>query len=205
MTKPTKKAKKPVAKKKPAAKKAVAKKRVKAGTSKQSAKDRKLAFAHAYIANGQNGVQAAITAGCPPKGAGVTASRWLKDANVKQIIADSTAEAAKISGLSVERTLKELARLAYADVRKLYDTEGNLIPIHQLDDDTAATIAGVDVEEIFVGRGEDRIQIGQIKKVKQHSKDRALDMAMKYHKLYSEDAAPGTTVINKIYYGNKPK
>ena len=85
-----------------------------------------------------------------------------------------------------ERTLKEVARLAYADPRKLYDKDGNLIPIHQLDDDTAATVASIEVEEEFTGKGESLALTGHLRKVKQHSKIQALDMAMKYHQLYVE-------------------
>src|ERR1700684_2845178 len=119
----TKKPNKPSAKKKV---KPVAKKRPKAGSSKQSVKDRKTAFAYAYIANGKNGVHAAITEGYSKHGAGTTAFRLLKHEQVKQIMYDSTKKAAAIAGLSVERTLKEVARLAYADPRKLFDEAGQL-------------------------------------------------------------------------------
>lgn len=191
MTKPTKK---------PAKR---AKTGTKAGTAKQSAAQRRIIFANAYIANGQNGVQAAITAGYSKNGAGTTAFRLLKDAQVKQLIDDSNKKAAAIAGLTVERTLKEVARLAYADPGKLWDKDGNLIPIHELDEDTRATIASIEVEDEYTGRGESRALTGHLRKIKQHSKTQALDMAMKHHRLYSEEAPAGTTVINKIYYGTK--
>jgi phage terminase small subunit len=158
-------------------------KRVKAGTSKAAAAARKVAFAHAYIANDGNGLQAAITAGYSPNGAGVTASRMLKDLKVQALIADATANAAKISGLTVERTLREVSRLAYSDPRKFYRKDGQLIPIHELDDDTAACIASIEVDEIGSG---DKV-IGHTKKIKHWDKNAALEKAMKYHGLYEED------------------
>jgi phage terminase small subunit len=171
--------------------------------TKVDANQRKIAFAHAFLVNGRNITQAAISAGFKAKTAAQQGSRLLKSVQVQQIIEEANRKAAAIAGLSVERTLKEVARLAYADPRKLYDESGNLIPIHQLDDDTAATVASIEVEEEYSGRGESRALTGHLRKVKQHSKSQALDMAMKHHKLYSEDQQPGTTIINKIYYGSK--
>lgn len=164
------------------------KKRVKAGTSKRAAADRKVAFAHAYIVNGKNGTQAAVTAGYKPgRAAQKAAQRLSQDVVVQELIAKATKEAAEKSGLSVDRTLQEVARLAYADPRKLYDDKGNLKPVHELDADAAATVASVEVDELFEGRGEDREMVGLTKKIKQWDKRAALDMAMKYHGLYEQD------------------
>ena len=65
--------------------------------------------------------------------------------------------------ISAERALRELARLAFSDVRKLYDDQGNLIPIHQLDDDAAATIASVEVVTVAAGDGESVVNTRKIK------------------------------------------
>lgn len=48
--------------------------------------------------------------------------------------------------VSIDRVLKEYARLAFLDIRKAFDADGNLKPIHELDDDTAAALAGLEVE-----------------------------------------------------------
>lgn len=155
----------------------------KAGTGKKSADERKRLFALAYIANGQNGLQAAISAGFSKNGAGVTANRLLKDINVKAIVEAATEKAAAIAGLTVERTLQEIARLAYSDPRKLFRLDGSMKPIHELDDDTAATIASVEVDEIGSG---DAV-VGVTRKTKVWDKNAALEKAMKFHGLYEKD------------------
>jgi len=48
--------------------------------------------------------------------------------------------------ITAERTMKELARIAYADIRDLYDDNGDLLPVHMLPDDVAATVARIEVE-----------------------------------------------------------
>ncbi len=163
-------------------------KRVKAGTSKAAAAVRKAAFGKEYIANGRNGTAAAIKVGISKKGAEVWASRSLRDPNVIAIISEATEKAAKIAGLSVDRTLREIARLAYSDVRNLFDERGELKPIHTLDDDTAATVASIEqLEEFGPGSEGERKLTGYTKKLKTWDKNAALEKAMKYHGLYKED------------------
>lgn len=46
-----------------------------------------------------------------------------------------------------ERLLREVARLAFADPRRLLREDGTMLQLHELDDDTAAAIASVEVDE----------------------------------------------------------
>lgn len=90
------------------------------------------------------------------------------------------------SDISPKRILEELARLAFLDPRKLFDEQGNLIPIHKLDEESAAAIAGLDHDEIYSGRGEDRASIGRTAKIKFIQKTQALELLGKYHKLFAD-------------------
>jgi len=164
-------------------------KRVKAGTSKAAASTRKALFAKAYLANGMNGVRAALTAGYKPGvGASKAAARMSCDVFVQRLIAEGAEKTSKIAGLSVERTLAEIARLAYSDPRRFYDEGGNLIPVHKLDDDTAATVAAVEIEELSGGTG-------KLKKIKHWDKNAALEKAMKYHGLYEKDNSQKRSIL----------
>jgi hypothetical protein len=49
--------------------------------------------------------------------------------------------------LTAERTLLEVARVAFADIRKVVDNQGNPVPLHFLDDDTVAAIVSVKWKE----------------------------------------------------------
>ena len=46
-----------------------------------------------------------------------------------------------------ERLLREIGRLAFVDPRRLLREDGTMLPLHELDDDTAAAIASVEVDE----------------------------------------------------------
>ena len=181
------------------AKKINPKKSARPGNSKASAEARRLKFVKHYISNGNNGVQAAISAGYSPKGAAVTASRLLTLPNISQALEQERERAAAATGLTVERTLRELARIAYQDPRKLFHANGAPRAIHELDDDTAATVASFEIEEQTreTGRGKSkkRTVASFIRRVKAWDKNAALEKAMKYHKLYSDDVPQHGTVI----------
>ena len=82
--------------------------------------------------------------------------------------------------ITADRVLRELARIGFLDLRKLYREDGCLVPPHEGDDDTAAAVAGVEVLEEFAGRGEDRSLIGYTKKVKLVSKEGTLTLAARH-------------------------
>lgn len=104
--------------------------------------------------------------------------RWKRMPVVKAAIEERRAEYLESAGIDGARAWIEIARIAYFDHRKLTDAEGNPIPLHKLDDATVAAIAGIDVEELFVGRGDDRVQIGTLKKYRTWNKVDALKMIL---------------------------
>lgn len=52
-------------------------------------------------------------------------------------------------GITAERVLQERSRLAFFDVRRLFRDDGSPVPVNELDADTAAAIAGLEVAEIW--------------------------------------------------------
>ena len=87
--------------------------------------------------------------------------------------------------ITQDRVLKELARIAFFDLRKLYREDGSLKSMHELDDESAAVLAAVDVVETkgnaAIG-GEDGLRHvpEYVKKVKIPDKVGALGLAMRH-------------------------
>ena len=173
--------------------------RPEAGHSKAAVEQRRAIFIDAYIANGENATDAAIRAGYSAKTAYSAGGRMLKSVEVKAAIDRRRAELSKKVGLSVERTLREVARLAYSDIRKLYNEDGTLKLPHEWDDDAAAAVAGIEVDELFEGTGPAREWIGYTKKAKVFDKNAALDKAMKHHGLYEEDNDQLANAVARIF------
>ena len=111
--------------------------RTKQGTSKVSAEDRRIAFAEAFLSNGSNATQAAITAGFSPKTAERQGSRLVRDVRIQTILDKRRTEIAQNNALSTDEIMADMARALRFDPRKLYNKDGTLKPIHELDDDTA--------------------------------------------------------------------
>jgi phage terminase small subunit len=87
---------------------------------------------------------------------------------------------------TADRVIAELARLAFLDIRKAFDDEGRLKPIHELDRDTAAAISGLEVETLFEGKGSDREIIGRLHKIKLSDKKGALDSLARHLGLFND-------------------
>lgn len=144
------------------------------------------AFAREYLTD-RNGKQAAIRAGYA-KGASaeVTASKLLRHPGVKALIDAGTEKHAKATGVTAERVILELARVAFSDLRTVYDAHGALKAPAEWDDESAASMAGVEAVEEFAGKGDSRESIGFVKKVKRWDKVRALELLGKHLKLFTE-------------------
>lgn len=129
--------------------------------------------------------------GCSESAAGNAGPRLLRTAQIQSEIArieqQALAKVQRDTGITLERTLREVARLAFFDARKLFNESGRPLSIIDLDDDTAAAVAGLDVLEEFEGSGADRVLIGHVKKWKIADKKGALDMLMKHLGAYIED------------------
>lgn len=169
------------------------KKRVKAGTSKVSAEQRRLAFVEAYLSNGGNATQAAIDAGYSPHSAERQGIRMTRDVRVAALLDKRRTEVFDNLKITTERILLERARLAFFDPRKLLDKDGNPIPLHLLDDDTAAVIAGMDVVETG---GKDGVSV--FKKYRLADKNASLTSLEKQRGMYREDneqSRPVTKVV----------
>ena len=93
-------------------------------------------FVNAYVET-LNGTKAAIAAGYSEHSAHSTSSRLLKKTKIQEMIASRLAE----SELSSARTLREIGRVAYADVGEIFDENGNLLSVKQLPEHVRAAIA----------------------------------------------------------------
>ena len=142
-------------------------------------------FIEAYLID-FNGANAAIAAGYSKKTAASIASRLLRQVNVQAEFQKRFKRKTESLSLTKESVLNEIARLSFSDIRKLYREDGGLIPIHELDDDTAACVVGVEVFEEFDGEGRARFKTGETKKYKLASKTEALQMAGRHLKLFTD-------------------
>jgi phage terminase small subunit len=140
---------------------------------------RQEAFCQEYIVD-LNQAAAAKRAGYTESRAHITGAELMADPRVQARIAELQRERTARTQITQDRVLQELARLAFFDIRKLLHPDGSAKLITELDDDTAAALAGMDIFEEFAGSGEERIQIGYTKKYKITDKKGSLELLMRH-------------------------
>lgn len=123
-----------------------------------------------------NATQAAIRAGYSKKTAQEQSARLLSNVMVQQRVQDQMKAREQRTGITQDRVLQELARIAFFDIRKLYNTDGSLKRPDELDDDAAAVLSGLDVTEMGGNDG----PVTFTKKAKVFDKTAALTLAMRH-------------------------
>lgn len=105
------------------------------------------------------------------------AGRLMALPHIQRAIAKEKERIAKRHDQSLDRWLREVLSCAFADPRELYDENGSLKPMSELEDHVAAAISEVETFEEYEGRGKNRELVGHTRKVRMHAKLEALKMA----------------------------
>jgi phage terminase small subunit len=134
-----------------------------------------------------NASQAAIRAGYSERTSRCVGSELLQNPQIAEQIRLNMARRANRTEINADRVLKEVARIGFSDVRKLFNGQGSLKAVHELDDDTAAAVASIEVVEEFDGKGEERRLIGYVKKIKMWDKNSGIEKLMKHLGLFAKE------------------
>lgn len=140
-----------------------------------SLNDRQIRFAEEYIID-LNATQAAIRAGYSEKTAYSMGQRLLKNVEVQKHIHSLKDKRSERTQITADRVLQEYAKIAFSDIRKLYNDNGTLKKITELDDDMAACVVGLDVQEGVL----------DVKKYKLADKKGALDSIGKHLGMFTD-------------------
>lgn len=131
-----------------------------------------------------NATQAYIRAGYSERGAGQSAEKLLKNADVAARVAELRAERTKRATTDGDWVIAQLEQIARADVRKFFNEDGTAKKIHELGDDEAAALSAFEVLEVG-GDG----TIGLTKKFKRWDRPKVLELLGKHHGLWPNKAA----------------
>lgn len=163
----------------------------------------------AFAAGVARGLSAsdAYRAAYPNKMSGKTlteaASRLGTNSNVVARVAELRAPVAVAAQETVlvdaNRTLFENAKIAFSDVRKLFDKDtGQMLQPHQWSDEMAGAVSSIKVRELF-GEGKDGVgAIGTITEVKLWDKGAALDRLDKRFGAYALDNKQKNDALDEV-------
>lgn len=144
-------------------------------------------FVEEYLVD-LNATQAYIRAGYMARGnaAEVNAARLLRNAQVTAAIAAQRAKLSEAAQVETVQVVKELARVALSDVRKVFKDDGSVMHPREFDDATAAAVASIefDPEGGF--------------KIKLWDKNSAADKLMKHLGGYERDNKQKTDPLSEL-------
>lgn len=113
-------------------------------------------------------------------------SRLLTNVNIQNYISEKQKEREKRTEVTQDMVIKELAKIAFSDIRKLYNDYGTIKMVKDIDDDTAGAISSLETYEETIGKGEDKEKIGDTQKVKLLDKTKALELIGKHLGMFKE-------------------
>ena len=119
-----------------------------------------------------NATAAARRAGYSEASAAQQGSRLLRHAHIFDAVQAGLRGLLALPLSDADRVIRETARIAYADPRRLFDPSGKLLAIKDLPDDVAAGLASIEVDEE-----------GRIRKLRHNDKIGALKLLAGIHKL----------------------
>jgi phage terminase small subunit len=138
-------------------------------------------FADEYLVD-LNATRAAIRAGYSERTAGQIGGENLKKPEIRKAVAERMKARSERTGITQDKVLKEYARIAFFDPRKLFNADGSLRRVTELEEDVAAFIAGMDVVEI----GNEKAGFGLVRKLKLADKLGALNSLARHLGMFDD-------------------
>ena len=161
-------------------------------------------FVEEYLVD-LNATQAAIRAKYSENTAGSQAFDLLKKPEIQAAIQAEMDKRSKRTNITADNVLKELMRIATADLSGAYDEQGRLKPIHEIPEDTRRAMSGVKVFEEFEGFGADRVKIGEVREVKFWDKPKSLEILARHLKLLTDkvEVSGSVTISDRLAKARK--
>lgn len=108
---------------------------------------RQSVFVNEYLKD-LNASQAAIRAGYSKRTAAVIGRQNLRKVTVKSAIDAKMAARAQRIEIASDQVLREIARLAFFDPRRLFDAKGKFLPIAKWPDEVAAAVSSIEFVKV---------------------------------------------------------
>ena len=136
-------------------------------------------FVEEYLVD-LNATQAAIRAGYAERSAHVTGAKLLRNAKVAEAVAEAKHSRTERAQINADYVLSRLVEIDQMDVADILQADGSLKAIQDWPKVWRQYIAGMDLAEMFEGRGGEREMVGILKKIKWPDKLKNLELLGKH-------------------------
>jgi phage terminase small subunit len=172
--------------------------------NKQGLNHKQKRFCQEYIID-LNGTKAAERSGYSQDSAHSIANELLKKPEIKNYIQELEDDRARRTGITADRVIIELAKIAFSDVRSLYKEDGFLKLPHEMGEE-AHFVSSIETDEIFGhdAKVDAKVKQGETKKVKLYDKTRALEHLGKHLGIFEKDNSQKKPEIKTFITGIDP-
>lgn len=168
--------------------------------------DKQEMFCREYLID-LNATQAAIRAGYSAKTANAAAGRLLSNVSIQARISELKQERVEEVKIDANYVLNRLVEIDQMDALDIINDDGSLKPISMWPKVWRTYLSGFDLTELWEGQGEDRQQIGLLKKVKWPDKVKNLELLGKHIEVQAfkekMELSGGVALIDRIQEARK--
>lgn len=133
-----------------------------------------------------NATQAAIRAGYKENTARAIGCENLTKPNISDRIIELNKDRIEEVKIDANFVLKGLAEIADCDIGDIYDDDGRMKPIKDIPKPIRKAIKSIETVEYYEGFGDDKEQVGWIRKIQFWSKDNSFQNLGKHLALFTE-------------------
>lgn len=150
--------------------------------------ERQKLFVEEYLVslNGRQAYQKAYGKKAKPESADTAAWNLLSRPHVQEYIRQKQEKKLQKIEIKAETVLGELLKIATSDIGQAYNEDGSLKHVKDMPEEIRKSVSGVESLEVYEGSGQDRVYIGDTKKLKLWDKTKALEMLGRHLKLYTD-------------------
>lgn len=144
------------------------------------------AFVREYLVD-LNATQAAIRAGYSSHRADAIGYENLRKPELARAIQEAMDKRSEKVEITSDRVLTEIGKLAFADIRKIFNEHGQLLPAHMLPDEIAASVASIEVvTKSIPGQDGEAADVEHTSKIKFWDKRGSLELLGRHLKLFTD-------------------
>lgn len=151
-------------------------------------------FVQEYLVD-LNATAAAKRAGYSDKTASEQAARLLANVKIQTAVQEAKSARQERTEITQDMVIRECAKLAFFDIRKMFDKNGKPLDISALDSDTAAALVGLDVQDVADSDGD---CVGYVKKYKMADKLKALELLGRHVGAFEKQEKPSDTLATAM-------
>ena len=120
------------------------------------------------------------------KVAGTAGPRLLENVGIQDAIDQGTKKLHQKLDLKAEDVLLELKRMGMVNMALAFNDDGSMKKISEMPEEVQRSLHSIDTQEIYEGHGQDRVYIGDLKKIKLHDKTVSLNLLGRHLKLFTD-------------------